>query len=59
MKILANHPNLEELSFWECSITQETADLFLSMKNLRDLSVAQTNCSHAAEKRLMKAVENR
>ncbi len=59
VKILANHPNLEELSFWECSITQETADLFLSMKTLRDLSVAQTNYSRAAEKLLMKTVENR
>ena len=59
VKSLANHPNLEELSFWECSITLETADLFLSMKTLRDLSVAQTNYSRAAEKLLMKTVENR
>ena len=59
VRVLANHPSLEELSFWECGITQETADLFLSMKKLRDLSVAQTSYSRAAEKRLMKAVENR
>ena len=59
VKLLSTHPNIEDLSLWECSITQETADLFLSMKKLRELSVAQTGYSRAAEKRLMKALERR
>lgn len=59
VKAIAKLPQLEELGLWACNITEVSTDVFLGMKKLRELSVAETGYSRAAEKRLMKAISSR
>jgi len=57
VKVLAKLPLLEDLSLWETGITAQSIDALMGMKNLRELSIAQTAISRAAEKRLMKSLQ--
>lgn len=59
VRAIAKLPLLEDLSLWDTGITQESIDMFLRMKSLREVGVSQPNISRAAEKRLEKALRNK